>query len=98
MYHNTLTMPPSLHSPEGTSPMLNRGNFSRRGFMTRSVSALGAAGLPPWHARDYFGSAARAAEHDLAGNANSKLQMGVIGVGPRPRRSNDIYTEAKRSK
>jgi len=78
--------------------MLNRGNFSRRGFMTRSVSALVAAGLPAWHARDWFGSAARAAEDNLAGSANGKLHIGVIGVGPRPRRSNDLYNEARRSK
>jgi len=78
--------------------MLTRGNFSRRGFMTRSVSALVAAGLPAWHARDWFGSAARAAEDNLAVGPNGKLHIGVIGVGPRPRRSNDLYNEAKRSK
>ena len=79
--------------------MLNRGNFSRRGFMTRSVSALVGAGLPAWHARDWFGSAARAAEdYQQSAAANARLAVGVIGVGPRPRRSNDLYNEAKRSK
>ena len=77
--------------------MLNRGNFSRRGFMTRSVSAMVGVGLPAWHARDWFGAAARAAEDNRPTGANEKLNVGVIGVGPRPRRSNDLYNEAKRA-
>src|SRR5262245_6243813 len=78
--------------------MLNRGNFSRRGFMTRSVSALVATGLPAWHARDWFGSVARAAEQNQPTGANERLNVGVIGVGPRPRRSNDLYNAAKKFK
>lgn len=75
--------------------MLHRGNLSRRGFMTRSVSALVATGLPAWHARDWFGSAARAAELNVPVGANGKLSMATIGVGPPPRRSNDLYRAAK---
>src|SRR5438093_13522260 len=75
--------------------MLNRGNYSRRGFMTPSVSALVAAGLPAWHARDWFGSAARAAEANVPVGASGKLNMATIGVGPSPRRSNDLYRAAK---
>lgn len=77
--------------------MLNRGNYSRRGFMTRSISAMVGAGLPVWHAHDWFGAAAQAAEDNKAVKANDKLNVGVIGVGPRPRRSNDLYNEAKRA-
>jgi predicted dehydrogenase len=77
--------------------MLNRGNFSRRGFMARSVGALVASGLPAWHARDWFGAAAAAAEDNKPTSANEKLNIGVIGVGPRPRRSNDLYNEARKS-
>jgi predicted dehydrogenase len=77
--------------------MLNRGNFSRRGFMTRSIAAMVASGLPAWHARDWFGAAAQAAEANKRTAANDKLNFGVIGVGPRPRRSNDLYNEAKKS-
>lgn len=76
--------------------MLDRGNLSRRGFMNRSVAALVASGLPAWHARDYFGAAARA--EDPKPGANGKLNIGVIGVGPQPRRSNALYSEAKRFK
>src|SRR5687768_4569172 len=76
--------------------MLDRGNLSRRGFMTRSVAALTAAGLPGWYAKEWFGAAARAEEPKVG--ANGKLNIGVIGVGPRPRRSNDLYAEAKKFK
>ncbi len=76
--------------------MLDRGNLSRRGFMTRSVAALTATGLPGWYAKDWFGSAARA--EDKPAGANGKINIGVIGVGPGPRRSNALYGEAKRFK
>jgi predicted dehydrogenase len=78
--------------------MLNRGNLSRRGFMTRSVSALTAAGLPGWYAGELFGAHARAAQDNKPAGANDKLNVGVIGVGPRPRRSNDLYNAAKKFK
>lgn len=76
--------------------MLNRGNLSRRGFMTRSVAALTAAGLPAWFAEEWFGTAAHG--QDKQPSANDKLNIGVIGVGPRPRRSNDLYNAAKKFK
>jgi len=78
--------------------MLNRGNLSRRGFLTRSVGALTAAGLPAWFAEEWFGSAARAAQDNKPTGANEKLNIGVIGVGPNPRRSNALYGAAKRFK
>ena len=78
--------------------MLERGNLSRRGFMNRSIAALTAAGLPSWFAAEQFGVYARAAEDKKPVGANGKLNIGVIGVGPRPRRSNDLYNEAKRFK
>ncbi|QEG31456.1 Inositol 2-dehydrogenase [Gemmata obscuriglobus] len=76
--------------------MLNRGNLSRRGFMNRSVTALTLAGLPAWHAKDWFGTQARADEPKTG--ANGKINIGVIGVGPNPRRSNALYGEAKKYK
>jgi len=78
--------------------MLERGNLSRRGFMTRSVAALTAAGLPAWYAEELFGSAARAAQDNKKTDANDKLNVGVVGVGPRPRRSNDLYNAARKFK
>jgi predicted dehydrogenase len=78
--------------------MLNRGTLSRRGFMTRSVSALVAVGLPAWHAQSWFGSAARAAQDNKPVGANERLNVGVIGVGPQPRRANHLYNEGKKYK
>lgn len=78
--------------------MLNRGHLSRRGFFTRSVGVLTAAGLPAWYAEEWFGSAARAAQDNKPTGANNKLNIGVIGVGPNPRRSNALYGAAKRFK
>jgi predicted dehydrogenase len=78
--------------------MLERGNLSRRGFMNRSIAALTAAGLPGWFAAEQFGVYARAAEDKKPVGANGKLNIGVIGVGPEPRRSNALYSEAKRYK
>ena len=78
--------------------MLNRGNLSRRGFMNRSVAALAAAGLPAWYAEQHFGAVARAAQDNKPTGANEKLNVGVIGVGPNPRRSNALYGEAKKYK
>jgi len=78
--------------------MFERGNLSRRGFMTRSIATLGAAGLPAWYAEQVFGSAAHAADANKVVAANGKLQVGVIGVGPNPRRSNALYGAAKRQK
>jgi predicted dehydrogenase len=78
--------------------MLDRGTLSRRGFMTRSVAALTAAGLPGWFAAEQFAASARAAEDNKAAGANDKLQVGVIGVGPNPRRSNALYNAAKKFK
>jgi predicted dehydrogenase len=77
--------------------MLERGNLSRRGFMRQSVGALAAAGLPAWYAKDYFGAAAaQAQEARQPAPANGRLNVGVIGVGPNPRRSNALYGAAKR--
>ena len=78
--------------------MSRRGNLSRRGFLNRSLAGLAAAGLPAWYADRVFGSAEASAADDKAVGANDKLQMGVIGVGPNPRRSNALYGEAKKFK
>jgi predicted dehydrogenase len=78
--------------------MLERGNLSRRGFMRRSIAGLTAAGLPAWYATDVFAAAARAADENKKPDANGKLNVGVVGVGPNPRRSNALYGEAKRFK
>jgi len=86
-------------SHERDRNMLERGNLSRRGFMERSVAGFVAAGLPLWYAKELFGAETKtaAAAAKVAG-ANDRLQMGVIGVGPSPRRSNALYGAAKKFK
>ena len=86
-----------LSSLEGDS-MMERGNLSRRGFMKHSVAALTAAGLPLWYAQQVHGADEAAKAANKAVGANDKLQFGVIGVGPQPRRSNHLYGEAKQHK
>lgn len=79
--------------------MIERGTLSRRGFMQQSIAGLTAAGLPLWFAREVhgaFGDDAKAVVKAVG--PNEKLQMGVIGVGPNPRRSNALYGEAKKFK
>src|SRR3954453_3536759 len=75
-----------------------RGTLSRRGFMSRSLAGLTAAGLPGWYAARMFGAAEAAAADTPAVGANGRLQVGVIGVGPSPRRSNALYGAAKKYK
>ena len=79
--------------------MIERGNLSRRGFMTRSVAAMTAAGLPAWYARELHGAeektiAARAARP----GANGKLAFGYTGIGSPSSRARALYGEAKRYK
>ncbi|WP_435019849.1 Gfo/Idh/MocA family protein [Tundrisphaera sp. TA3] len=66
--------------------------------MDRSLAGLAAAGLPAWYAGQFFGASEAAAADDKPVGANEKLQMGVIGVGPNPRRSNALYGAAKKFK
>jgi predicted dehydrogenase len=66
--------------------------------MTRSLAGLAAAGLPAWYADRVFGAAEAADAANQAVAANGKLQMGVIGAGPNPRRSTALYGAAKKFK
>ena len=63
--------------------------------MNRSLAAMAAAGLPGWYAERVLGAAQKEAAEKGAG-ANETLRMGVIGVGPSPRRSNALYGAAKK--
>src|SRR5262245_34704844 len=61
---------------------MDKGNLSRRGFMQRSLAALGAAGLPAWYAREVFALEEKAAaDAKKPVSANDKLSVALIGCG-----------------
>src|SRR5262249_49365500 len=76
------------------SDSMDRGNFSRRGFIRTSLAALGAAGLPMWYAREGIAAAEDAAVKKAAG-ANDKITMGIIGVGSPGGRAMQVVGESK---
>jgi predicted dehydrogenase len=78
--------------------MFHRGTLSRRGFLSRSLAGLTAAGLPGWYANQLL-----AADEERQGAlkraaANDKMVMGAIGIGSPQSRGRAIYGEAKRDK
>lgn len=69
-----------------------RTNLSRRGFISNSVTGLTAAGLPLWFANGFTASAVAAqSEAKKIGDANSKLQLGWIGIGSPSSRALQVY-------
>lgn len=76
---------------------MEKGNLSRRGFLERSLLGMAAAGLPLWFAREEL-AAAEAKAEDKKGSANSRIALGIIGVGSPHSRGLQIYNDAKRHK
>ncbi len=67
--------------------------------MERSLATATAAGLPLWFAQDMFAAdTAASAKARKAGDVNSKLRMGFIGIGSPQSRNRALYNEAKRNK
>jgi predicted dehydrogenase len=71
---------------------MTRGNYSRRGFLQRSLAALGAAGLPLWYAREVFADVKAAT---IAGNFENRIPMAIIGAGSPQGRSRGVYEASK---
>src|SRR5690242_14465331 len=80
------------------SDTMDRGNFSRRGFMQRSLAGLVGCGLPLWYAREVFGEAAKEAAARKAVAANDRIVMGAIGIGSPASRNRALYNDARRHK
>jgi predicted dehydrogenase len=79
---------------------MNRGNLSRRGFLQASLTALGAAGLPLWYARELVAAEEVKAAGVKRVGANDKIVMGIIGCGcpdnnVRGGRSNQVYNASR---
>jgi predicted dehydrogenase len=78
---------------------MDQGNLSRRGFLQRSIAALTVgAGLPAWYAQEILAAQQEKAAEKKVVAANDRINMGVIGMGPPPRRARDLYSEAKGNK
>jgi predicted dehydrogenase len=59
---------------------MDRGNLSRRGFMTRSLGGLCATGLPLWYAQEIVAAQEQAQPARRIG-PNDRIVMAAIGTG-----------------
>jgi predicted dehydrogenase len=75
---------------------VEKGNLSRRGFLERSLAALGAAGLPAWYARDVLASEQPDSAKKTT-SANDRLVMGIVGIGSPISRSLQVVDASRPS-
>ena len=76
--------------------MLNRGSLSRRGFLQRSLTGLTAAGLPAWYANELLIAAEEKSAAKKPRAANDRLNVGIVGIDNKTRRSVALYHEANK--
>jgi len=72
---------------------VEKGNLSRRGFLQRSLGALGAAGLPAWYSRQLLAAHEEGAAKKTS--ANDRLVMGIVGIGSPQSRSLGVERESR---
>lgn len=78
---------------------MNWGTLSRRGFLARSVAAMGAAGVPAWYAQQHLAAAEQqAAQAGKATAAADRVTMAIIGVGSSMRRGMQVFAGARNFK
>ncbi len=78
---------------------MNKGNLSRRGFLTRSLAALSAAGVPAWYGQQILAAAAlQEAQAKKPVAASDRITMGVIGIGSPQSRALGVYNDTKKFK
>lgn len=73
---------------------MDRGNFSRRGFLQSSIAAISAAGLPLWYARELVAADDAAASRAKADEKDA-IVFGVVGMGSPASRSIGVYNDGK---
>jgi predicted dehydrogenase len=75
---------------------MEKGNWSRRGFLQRSLAALAATGVPAWYAREVVADEAKGAEKKPT-SPNDRIVMGAIGIGSPQSRGRAIYNDARKA-
>ncbi len=73
---------------------MERGNWSRRGFLACLGGGLLAAGIPLWFARETIADVLRISRRRRRGSSNDRIVMGAIGTGTnrtRPRANTQIH-------
>ncbi len=71
---------------------MHRGNYSRRGFLQRSLAAMALTGVPLWYGREIL--AADEAKKERKVGANDRIVMGAIGIGSPQSRGRAIAQDA----
>src|SRR6516164_4100167 len=74
---------------------MDRGNFSRRGFMQRALATMAATGLPAWYGQ---GILAAEEKKDTKVAAGDRIVMGAIGIGSPQSRGRAIAHDALNTK
>jgi len=62
---------------------MHRWGLSRRGFLARSLAALGATGVPAWFGNEVLALTEESAARQNRPGANGRLGIGLIGSGDR---------------
>jgi predicted dehydrogenase len=75
---------------------MNRGNFSRRGFLQRALAAMAVTGVPLWYGREIL--AQEQDKKDRPVGANDRIVMGAIGIGSPQSRGRAIAHDALNTK
>ena len=71
---------------------MNRGNYSRRGFLHRSLAAMALTGVPLWYGREILAAEEGKKEKKVA--VSDRIVMGAIGIGSPQSRGRAIAQDA----
>jgi predicted dehydrogenase len=77
---------------------MEKGNWSRRGFLQRSLATLTAAGLPAWYAGEVIALEEEKKGEKQPTSPGEQILMGAIGIGSPQSRGRAIYNDARKAK